>query len=56
MPKKTRVRTLIGSQHVNGIKTLNMLMASKHCLNLIGSSLVIFFDPSERQSARKILS
>ena len=35
--------------------TVNMLKGPKHCINLHGSIFVIFFDHSERKSARKTL-
>ena len=35
--------------------TVNMLKGPKHCINLKGSIFVIFFDHSERKSARKTL-
>ena len=46
MPKKTRVRTLMESEHFKG---------SKDCLNLQTSIFLIFFYHSEMKSARKIL-
>ena len=46
MPKKPLVGTLMDSQHVKGPKDSS---------NLHGSIFLIFFDQSERKSARKIL-
>ena len=46
MAKKPRVRTLMDGQHVTG---------PIDWLNLHGSIFVIFFDNSERKSARQIL-
>ena len=54
MPKNPRVRTLLGSQDVKGVKDVNPV--SEHCLNLHGSIFLRFFDPFERKSAPKILS
>ena len=47
MAKKGGIRTLLKSQHAKG---------SKNCLNLNATIFVIFFDHSERESARNILS
>ena len=47
MSKKPRVRTLVGSQHVKGSKT--MLRSAQHIF-------VMFFDDFEKKPARKILS
>ena len=36
------------------VRTVNMLKAPEHCLNLHSSIFVIFFDDFERKSVRKI--
>ena len=48
MPKKPPVS--------ENLYTINMLKGPKHCLKLRGSILVIYFDDSEKKSARNILS
>ena len=49
--------TLMPKRPVSGnLWAVNMLKAPNHYLNLGGSIFVIFFDDSERKSARKHLS
>ena len=48
MSKKLCVKTFMDSEHVKASET-------EHCINLHGRIFVIFFNDSERKSARKTL-
>ena len=52
--KKAGLLKCLKSRVSEHLRTVNMLKVLKHCLNLHGSIFVVFFDDSERISARKI--